>query len=164
MATSDVVAPTLRLQGPVVAPFHEDGRFGPGHRGVDVRLGPADVVRSPVAGRVVFSGPVAGRRWVTLQPVDRVLVTVGPLSSSLVAEDDVVAVGTVLGQVGAAHGRPGTVHVSVRVDGRHVHPTVATPGLVAGLVPHRDRPVPGTASRPAFGRPASGAVPRSRVR
>jgi hypothetical protein len=141
-----VEVPLLRapVDGPVTEPFSAVDRYGPGHRGVDLAAPPGSGVRSPLAGRVTFAGAVAGRRWVTVAPDDRVAVTVGPLLEVGVRAGDRVVAGTPLGTSDAAHGLS-ALHLSVRIDGVHVDPA---PHLVAPVVPWRASLLPdaGTAA------------------
>jgi murein DD-endopeptidase MepM/ murein hydrolase activator NlpD len=57
----------MPVTGPLVRGFDaRAGRYGPGHRGIDIAAPVGELVRAPTAGRVVFAGPVAGVNWVTL--------------------------------------------------------------------------------------------------
>jgi murein DD-endopeptidase MepM/ murein hydrolase activator NlpD len=132
--------PPLRMpaRGPVVRGFEEPaGPYGPGHRGIDVRVPVGTPVAAPAAGTVTFAGRVAGSAWVSLLVAPGVVVTVGPLRQPAVAGGGRVAALTPLGRLAAGHG--GAVHLSLRVDGAYVDP-------LTWLV---DRPRPRLAPLPA---------------
>jgi murein DD-endopeptidase MepM/ murein hydrolase activator NlpD len=132
--------PPLRMpvRGPVVRGFEEPaGPYGPGHRGVDVRVPAGTPVAAPAAGLVTFAGRVAGSAWVSLLVAPGVVVTVGPLRRPAVAAGRRVAALAPVGRLAAGHG--GAVHLSLRVDGAYVDPL---PWLV-------DRPRPRLAPLPA---------------
>lgn len=64
------------VPGPVEQPFVAPVcRFCPGNRAVDYRADPGEPVVAPVSGTVRFVGSVAGVGYVTLEIVDRNLVT-----------------------------------------------------------------------------------------
>src|SRR5690606_21255482 len=69
--------------------------WGPGHRGVDLAGHPGQVVRSALAGRVVFAGRIAGRGVVSVAHGDT-RTTYEPVAASVRVGDDVGA-GTLLG-------------------------------------------------------------------
>jgi murein DD-endopeptidase MepM/ murein hydrolase activator NlpD len=144
----------MPLAGAVVRGFDtRAGPYGPGHRGIDLAAAPGQVVRAPAAGRVVFAGPVAGTTWVSVRVAPGVVATVGPLQDAPAAAGGVaagaqvrrgapvgrVAPGHAPGQVPGVAGTTATLHLGVRVDGRHVDP-------LAYLV---DRPRPRLAPLPA---------------
>jgi murein DD-endopeptidase MepM/ murein hydrolase activator NlpD len=133
--------PPLRmpLTGPVVRGFDATGTYGPGHRGVDVGGQVGEVVRAPAGGRVQFSGPVAGVRWVTLLVAPGVAVTVGPLLGAEVSAGQRVQVLAPIGRLGPGHGM--MLHLGLRVDGSYVDPL---PYLL-------DRPRPRLAPLPSSG-------------
>jgi murein DD-endopeptidase MepM/ murein hydrolase activator NlpD len=136
--------PRLRqpVLGPLVRGFEAPaGPYGPGHRGLDFAAAAGTMVRSPAGGRVTFAGPVAGTTWVTVEAVQGVLVTVGPLESTSVSVGEPVRAGLGLGALAVGHptadpatGTPTTAaHLGLRVDGVYVDPL---PWL-AGLAPPR---------------------------
>jgi septal ring factor EnvC (AmiA/AmiB activator) len=154
----------MPVTGPLVRGFDaRAGPYGPGHRGIDIAAPVGELVRAPTAGRVVFTGPVAGVNWVTLMAAPGVLVTLGPLLDPAVTATRVRSKDPV-GRVGPGHaatraapaapaapadpvrrGEAGewaaTLHLSVRVDGVYVDP-------LAYLV---DRPRPRLVPLPAPG-------------
>jgi murein DD-endopeptidase MepM/ murein hydrolase activator NlpD len=118
----------MPLAGAVVRGFDAwDGPYGPGHRGIDVAASVGEVVRAPAAGEVVFAGPVAGTRWVSVRVAPGVVVTVGPLWDEVITAGRVRR-GTPVGRVAAGHdagaggGSPATLHMSLRVDGAYLDP------------------------------------------
>lgn len=109
---------------PVAAFVPPRERYGPGHRGVDLPVEPGQPVHPMADGIVVFSGPVAGDVWTTVQHADGVATTYGPMQLSLgapfgaaVTPDDVIGRAR-----GDAHGHAGRLHVGARRDGRYVDP------------------------------------------
>ena len=93
------------VQGPVVAPFERPASaFGPGHRGVDLRLTPGDAVVAAADGVVSFAGAVAGRRWVTIEHADGIRTTYGVLADLVVHPNQLVRRGELIGHAaGATH-------------------------------------------------------------
>jgi len=57
-----------------------DQRWLPGHRGVDLRAGVGQAVRSPAAGTVTFSGALAGRGVVVVSHADGLRSTFEPVA------------------------------------------------------------------------------------
>ena len=116
----------FRLERPFVAPPH---RYGPGHRGIDLRPLGDPVVRSPAAGVVAFSGQVAGRGVVTIDHGSGLVTTLEPVDSELVAGTPVPA-GAPIGTIATGgHTAPGLVHFGVRIDGEYVNPLVLLGGI-----------------------------------
>ena len=160
----------MPVAGAIVRGFDaRAGPYGPGHRGIDIAAPVGELVRAPVAGRVVFAGPVAGTTWVSLLVAPGMVVTLGPLLDATVTTGR-VRLRAPVGRVGPGHplppvgraappvrqggpgragpprGSPGsggeaTLHLSVRVNGVYVDPL---PYLV-------DRPRPRLAPLPAPG-------------
>jgi murein DD-endopeptidase MepM/ murein hydrolase activator NlpD len=97
-------------------------RYSAGHRGVDIRAAPGDVVYAVADGLVHFSGMVAGRPVVTIELPDATLVSYEPVDADL-AVGEHVARGGRLGVVGGGgHCDAACVHLGVRVDGDYVSP------------------------------------------
>ncbi|GAA1315194.1 Membrane proteins related to metalloendopeptidases [Corynebacterium xerosis] len=98
--------PSSRWQWPtpapheVAAPFEAPPhRYGPGHRGIDIRVsGEGAEIRAVEAGTVRFSGKVAGRGVVSVMHADGLISTYEPVAGS-VEEAQAVGAGDVLGTV-----------------------------------------------------------------
>ncbi|WP_394279557.1 murein hydrolase activator EnvC family protein [Microbacterium sp.] len=105
---------------PFAAPAH---RYGPGHRGADLRPGGGDgAVRATADGVIAFEGAVAGRGVITIDHGDGLVTSVEPVTST-VSEGDIVARGDVIGHVSAGgHVAAGILHVGVRHHGEYVNP------------------------------------------
>jgi murein DD-endopeptidase MepM/ murein hydrolase activator NlpD len=117
----------FRLEHGFEAPAH---RYGPGHRGIDLRADPSAPVRAPADGTIAFSGPVAGRGILTIDHGGGLVTTLEPVESELRAGATVIrgqTVGTV--SVGG-HVEPGALHFGVRLDGEYINPL-----LMLGDVP-----------------------------
>jgi hypothetical protein len=120
----------MPVAGAVVRGFDaRAGPYGPGHRGIDIAAPVGTTVRAPVAGQVVFTGPVAGTSWVSLLVGPGVRVTLGPLLDPVTAGQ--IPTRAPLGRVGPGHrvdlepagpAAGTTLHLSVRVDGVYVDP------------------------------------------
>jgi murein DD-endopeptidase MepM/ murein hydrolase activator NlpD len=81
----------LHPEPEVVAPFDApDSPYGPGHRGVDLRGSPGQVVRTALAGRVSFAGRIAGRGVVVVGH-GPTRTTYEPVTATVGAGDDVAA-------------------------------------------------------------------------
>lgn len=98
--------PPSRWQWPTPAP-HEVAalfeapphRYGPGHRGIDIRVpGGGTEIRAVEAGTVRFSGQVAGRGVVSVLHADGLISTYEPVTGS-VEKSQVVGAGDVLGTI-----------------------------------------------------------------
>lgn len=117
------------------------GPYAAGHRGVDLRATPSLPVAAMGPGVVGWAGMVAGTAWVSVDHAGGVRTTVGPMATIVVATGDVVAIGTPVGTAtGVAHpgdvdAMTGSLHVSVRIDGRYVDPTSLVGRLVPTLLP-----------------------------
>jgi murein DD-endopeptidase MepM/ murein hydrolase activator NlpD len=95
----------------------EDQPFAAGHRGIDVAAPEGTPVRASGAGVVSFTGNVAGNRTVTVDHPDGVRTSYSFLGTIVAHRNDVVALGDVVGTVGAGHpneGLPPHVHLSAR--------------------------------------------------
>jgi murein DD-endopeptidase MepM/ murein hydrolase activator NlpD len=123
--------------------------YGPGHRGVDLAAPAGTAVLAVAAGRVEFSGPVAGRGVLTV-------VLAGPERPPLRVThqpvDRAVSRGTVVGRgdllaraaAGPSHCAEGCLHWGLLQGSRYLDPlTLLAPALLGGP-PSRLLPVSGT--------------------
>ncbi len=109
----------LRVSSPFGLPH---GPYRPGHRGIDLPAEPGEVVRSPAAGTVSFSGTVVDRPVLSVRVDDRTVVSFEPLEGDL-SPGDPVARGQPLGRVGAGgHCDRACLHLGVRLDGEYTNP------------------------------------------
>ncbi|MFF8833617.1 M23 family metallopeptidase [Streptomyces sp. NPDC015131] len=101
--------------------------YGPGHRGVDLAAPPGTPIRAPLAGRVTFAGPVAGRGVLTLThphtgtpPLRTTYEPVRPL----VPPGADVPVGQVVAEVtgGPTHCATGCLHWGLRRADTYLNP------------------------------------------
>lgn len=116
-----------RVERAFEAPAH---RYGPGHRGIDLRAEPDATVVAPAAGEVAFSGSVAGRGILTIDHGSGLVSTLEPVDSDLPAGTAVTAGQTVAELSVGGHAEPGTLHFGVRRDGEYINPL-----LLLGSVP-----------------------------
>lgn len=117
----------FRIERPFQAPAH---RYGPGHRGVDLRGDPAADVRAPAAGTIAFSGAVAGRGVLTIDHGGGLVTTLEPVASELEAGVSVVRGERVATLSVGGDTAPGALHFGVRLDGDYINPL-----LLLGEVP-----------------------------
>ena len=128
------------VDAPVVDPFRApDCPYCAGNRGVEYRPDAGTPVRAVAAGRVTFSGRVAGVGYVVVELVDGWKVTYGGIAATRLGRGDVVVAGSVVGR------STQRLHLGVRIDGDYVDP-----GRFLGNVVGRARlvPVDGTSRRP----------------
>lgn len=93
-----------------------------GHRGVDLRTGPTQQIRSPAAGRVVFVGTVVDRPVITLDLGGGLLSSFEPVVSEL-PKGERVTEGQIIGTVSVEpHCPTSCVHWGVRLNGEYVNP------------------------------------------
>ncbi|WP_320065253.1 M23 family metallopeptidase [Micromonospora sp. RTGN7] len=96
----------------------------PGHRGVDLVAAPDAVVRAAGPGVVLFAGPVAGRRVVTVGHTAGLRTTYEPVWPGVRAGDRVAA-GAVLGRLRAGHAgcpEPACLHWGLRRGEQYLDP------------------------------------------
>jgi murein DD-endopeptidase MepM/ murein hydrolase activator NlpD len=156
VATS-LAAPHVCYRHPVAAPVLEPFQapacqWCPGNRGLDYGTPPGTQVRAAAAGRVIFSGAVAGARWLTVRHADGLRTSYGPLASIAVRSGRTVAAGDVLGRTG------GRLHVGLRRGDAYLDPAAffGPPlRLQARLVPLTAPPRP--RSRPSCPTPGAAA-------
>ena len=116
----------FRLVRPFQAPAHA---FGAGHRGIDLEAVDSLELRSPAAGTVAFSGPVAGRGILTIDHGDGLVTTLEPIDTDLrpgatLTSGD--AVGTI---TFGGHAAAGAVHFGVRLHGEYINPMLLLGGV-----------------------------------
>lgn len=117
------------VAAPFEAPPH---RYGPGHRGIDIRVsGEGAEIRAVEAGTVRFSGKVAGRGVVSVMHADGLISTYEPVAGS-VEEAQAIGAGDVLGTVadGEASHCPGEVclHLGARRGQDYLDPLLLLGG------------------------------------
>ena len=110
-----------KQMGNFVAPQSERG---PGHRGLDVRVG-NESIRAPRGGLVHFNGLVVDRRVVTLSS-GNYRISFEPVCSDLVVGDEIDQ-GELLGhlcegEAGYKAHCEGCVHISVRTNRGYLNP------------------------------------------
>ncbi|WP_170024143.1 M23 family metallopeptidase [Planctomonas sp. JC2975] len=115
-------------------------RYAAGHRGIDLPTNPGQLVRAPEGGTVRFAGVVVDRPTLTIATSSGVLISLEPVTTSLVA-GDLVARGATVGVVATGgHCSQSCVHLGVRVAGQYVSPLRFFGGVPrAVLLPIRDR-------------------------
>ena len=83
------------VDGPVVVPFRApECEYCSGHRGVEFAATPGTPVRAVAAGRVTFSGRVAGATYVVIEHADGIRATYGMVATALVQEGASVQAGS----------------------------------------------------------------------
>ncbi len=114
----------------VVAEFRAPAtRYSAGHRGLDLRASPGDVVVAPEAGVVAFAGVVGDRPVIAIEHPDGYRSSLEPVTAT-VAVGDAVARGDPIGVVASGgHCAATCVHLGVRVDGEYVNPRLLYGGV-----------------------------------
>lgn len=111
--------------GHVAAPFDApDERWGPGHRGLDLRTAKGADVTAVADGVVTHRGRIAGRGTVSITHASGIRSTYEPVESELTV-DDRVARGEVIGRVGpeAGHCAPrACLHVGAKRGADYLDP------------------------------------------
>ncbi len=97
-----------------------------GHRGIDIQAVPGAEVRAPVASRVVFVGPVAGRGVIVLRTLEDGDVTLEPIEPAVLL-GDIVNPGDIVGFVRGGHLGGNSLHLGLRVEGMYVDPIPLLP-------------------------------------
>jgi len=92
-----------------------------GHRGIDIQAAPGAEVRAPVAARVTFVGPVAGRGVIVMRTLEDGDVTLEPIEPTVLL-GDVVNAGDIVGFVRGGHLGNNALHLGLRVEGEYVDP------------------------------------------
>jgi murein DD-endopeptidase MepM/ murein hydrolase activator NlpD len=155
-APSGAAVATYRppVDAPVVDGFRlPNGPFGAGNRGLEYATGPGQTVRAIGDGLVVFAGPVAGIRYVTVLHPDGLRSSYGFLAELLVAGGDRVAIGQAIATSGDR------LHLGVRIGGTYLDPASLFSSTGVRLVPVGDGSAP--ASSPGLPTADPGALGRS---
>ena len=109
----------------VAAPFDApDERWGPGHRGLDLRTTKGADVTAVADGVVTHRGRIAGRGTVSITHADGIRSTYEPVESDLAVGDRVTR-GEVIGRVGpeAGHCAPrACLHVGAKRGADYLDP------------------------------------------
>jgi murein DD-endopeptidase MepM/ murein hydrolase activator NlpD len=152
-----ISAPRICYQHPVTAPVAErfDApacRWCPGNRGLDYATRFGETVRAAGPGHVVFAGPVAGRRWLTVAHADGLRTSYGPLAATLVRSGTTVSAGQAIGRAA------GRLHVGVRRGEQYLDPAT----IFGPAVQLRPRLVPLDGPAPPRPLPRCLAAERSR--
>ncbi|MET0883568.1 MAG: M23 family metallopeptidase [Acidimicrobiales bacterium] len=122
------------VDAPVVDGFRlPNGPFGAGNRGLEYDTVPGQVVRAIGDGLVVFAGPVAGIRYVTVLHPDGLRSSYGYLADLLVAAGERIVIGQVVGTAGDR------LHLGVRSGGTYLDPAALFTTAGVHLVPVESR-------------------------
>ena len=123
------------VDAPVTDTFRlPDGPYGAGNRGLEYATVPGTPVRAIGAGLVVFAGPVAGNRAVTVLHPDGLRSSYSYLAEITVAVGAHVAIGQTLGTAGER------LHLGVRSGGTYLDPAALFTTTGVHLVPVEDPP------------------------
>ncbi len=118
------------VDAPVVDGFAlPDGPYGAGNRGLEYATAPGTPVRAIGDGLVVFAGPVAGNRAVTVLHPDGLRSSYSYLAEIVVAVGVHVTIGQPLGPAG------GRLHLGVRSGGTYLDPAALFTPTGVHLVP-----------------------------
>jgi murein DD-endopeptidase MepM/ murein hydrolase activator NlpD len=112
------VGPSHAISRPYVAP---ETRYGPGHRGIDIRAPAGSMVRAPADGVVRFAGFVVDRPVLSISHAGNVLSSFEPVVASVSAGDHVRR-GQVIGVLLAGHCASSCLHLGARLGGQYVNP------------------------------------------
>ena len=144
---------SVPVEADISDPFRApECRWCPGNRGVEYASVAGDAVRAVAGGRVAFDGPVAGRRYLSIDivvPGGRLRVTYGGLDP----DGERFVVGQTVEREQPLGPATGPVHLGVRWNGEYLDPSGFTDGPArrARLVP-----IEGTPGRAAERRAACG--------
>ncbi len=134
-AAADTALYRPPVDAPVVDGFRlPNGPYGAGNRGLEYDTVPGQAVRAIGDGLVVFAGPVAGIRYVTVLHPDGLRSSVGYLAELLVSAGERVAIGQVVGTAGER------LHLGVRSGGTYLDPAALFTTTGVHLVPLESRP------------------------
>lgn len=127
------------VQAPVIDGFREPAcRWCPGNRGLEYGTTDGDRVTAVATGVVVFSGSVAGTRYVVVEIADGLRLTYGNLTGELPGRGAAVVAGAAIGSAA------GHFHFGVRDGDRYIDPAPMIGELlgVPRLVPVDGTPRP----------------------
>ena len=117
----------------VVDSFRAPAHVGaPGNRGLEYEPSPGQPVWASAAGEVVFAGPVARNRFVTVLHRDGLRTSYGYLGWIAVDEGDLVAPGQLLGTTSDRF------FFSVRTGDQYLDPALVLSAGRVRLIPHRE--------------------------
>ncbi len=118
------------VDAPVVDGFRlPDGPFGAGNRGLEYATVPGTPVRAIGDGLVVFAGPVAGNRAVTVLHPDGLRSSYSYLAEIQVTTGDRLTIGQGIGTAGER------LHLGVRSGGTYLDPSALFTASGVHLVP-----------------------------
>ena len=122
------------VDAPVVDGFRlPNGPYGAGNRGLEYDTVPGQAVRAIGDGLVVFAGPVAGVRYVTVLHPDGLRSSYGYLAELLVTAGERIVIGQVVGTAGER------LHLGVRSGGTYLDPAALFTTTGVHLVPLESR-------------------------
>lgn len=125
-----LTGPWLRL------PAIPDPNWVPGHRGLDIAGAVGQQVRSPVAGRVVWQGEVAGEAGITIRDGLGRRHSLMPVVAE-VDLDDYVGRGEIVGKLADSdHCLRACLHWGVKEDGKYLDPRWTLPPAIFRLPNH----------------------------
>jgi hypothetical protein len=103
-----------------------DGEYAAGHRGIDVRVAPGEVIRSPISGWIHFSGYVVDRPVISVINAEGELYSFEPACSAFVKGERVssreIIAEVCAGSDNYSHCSQTCVHISLRVGGQYLSP------------------------------------------
>ncbi len=139
--TATPAAAATAYRPPVDAPVVDgfalpDGPYGAGNRGLEYATVPGSPVRAIGAGLVVFAGPVAGTRAVTVLHPDGLRSSLTHLAEVTVTAGERVAAGQVVGIAGER------LHLGIRAGGTYLDPAPLLSTPTVRLVPLDPATVP----------------------
>ncbi len=105
------------VDAPIVDPFRRPTQpYGPGNRGLEYGITVGQAVTAVARGRVMFVGPVGGRRYVVLSHSRGLRSTYGPLATTSVVRGQELGVGHDVGTADEG------LLLTARVGDRYIDP------------------------------------------
>lgn len=112
----------LPVEGKVIRPFDPPATpWSRGHRGVDLAVRPAALIRVAGSGTVIFTGTLAGRGVVSIEHTPGMRTTYEPVRA-LVRRGAQVRTGQVIGVHAPDRHHPTTLHWGLRIRGGYADP------------------------------------------